>query len=122
MYHFRMLVFAPATVVMLLPLCPAWSQANRAPAAETHRATDGDGNVVISGEAKQWHKLTFSLAGPCAREQDEKPNPFTDFRFTVHLVHESGSPRYDIPCYFAADGRAAETSATPGTERSSRRR
>lgn len=34
---------------------------------------------------------------------------------SVVFRHESGSPVYTVPGYFAADGRAAETSATAGT-------
>jgi hypothetical protein len=77
-------------------------------------AQDGDGSVQVFGELKQWHTVTFSLSGPYARETDERPNPFTDYRMTVRLTHETGAPRYDVPGYFAADGAAAETSATEG--------
>ena len=44
------------------------------------------------------------------------PNPFTDFRMTVVFTHESGAPRYEVPGYFAADGDAANTSATSGNK------
>lgn len=75
----------------------------------------GDGGVKITGELKRWHKLTLTLDGPFARETDEKPNPFTDYRFMVTFAHESGTPQYEVPGYFAADGNAANTSATSGT-------
>lgn len=68
----------------------------------------------ISGELKQWHKVTLSLEGPAAHERDLDPNPFTDYRFTVVFIHESGAPKYNVPGYFAADGNAAETSAEAG--------
>ena len=35
---------------------------------------------------------------------------------TVVFTHESGSPRYEVPGYFAADGDAANTSATSGNK------
>jgi hypothetical protein len=35
---------------------------------------------------------------------------------TVLFAHQSGSPRYDVPGYFAADGDAANTSAESGTK------
>jgi hypothetical protein len=35
---------------------------------------------------------------------------------TVVFTHESGAPRYDVPGYFAADGNAANTSATAGNK------
>lgn len=72
--------------------------------------------VAISGELKQWHKVTLTLDGPFARETDTDPNPFTDYDFVVTFTHDSGSPRYRVPGYFAADGRAAETSATSGNK------
>ena len=68
------------------------------------QAQDGDGTVSITGELKQWHNVTLTLNGPFAREIDTDPNPFTDYRFDVRFVHESGSPDYTVPGYFAADG------------------
>jgi hypothetical protein len=77
---------------------------------------DGKGEVVVSGELKQWHKVTLSLNGPFSSETNKSLNPFTDYRMTVQFTHESGSPSYTVPAYFAADGHAAETSATEGTQ------
>jgi hypothetical protein len=71
---------------------------------------------TISGELKQWHKVTLTLDGPQAAENDTNPNPFLDYRFTVRFKHESGAPAYQVPGYFAADGNAAETSATAGNQ------
>ncbi len=79
------------------------------------RQPHGDGAVRISGELRAWHKVTLELAGPFAAETDTAPNPFTDYRCDVTFTHESGSPSHTVPGYFAADGRAAETSATAGT-------
>ena len=70
----------------------------------------------ITGELKQWHKVTLSLDGPQASETDNDPNPFTDYRMDVTFTHESGSPSYKVPGYFAADGNAAESSASSGTK------
>ena len=74
--------------------------------------------VEISGELKQWHKVTLTIDGPEASETDspEGVNPFTDYAMTVRFEHESGSPSYEVPGYFAADGMAAETSATAGNK------
>jgi len=80
------------------------------------RKPDGDGSVKISGEQKQWHKVTLTLDGPFAHEQDNVPNPFTDYEMFVRFQHESGSPDYVVPAYFAADGNAAESSAQAGTK------
>jgi hypothetical protein len=76
------------------------------PAADTAR---------ITGELKQWHKVTLTLDGPAASETGS-PNPFTDYRMTVTFTHGSGSPVYRVPGYFAADGDAAESSATEGNQ------
>ena len=71
---------------------------------------------MVSGELKQWHKVTLTIDGPAAKEADTDPNPFTDYRMTVNFAHESGTPSYEVPGYFAADGNAAETSATEGNK------
>ena len=78
------------------------------------RKPDGAGGVAVGGELKQWHKVTLTQDGPFAHEQDNAPNPFIDYRMTVTFQHESGSPKYTVPGYFAADGDAAETSAESG--------
>ncbi len=80
------------------------------------RQPDGQGTVVISGELKQWHKVTLTLDGPYAHELDNEPNPFTDCNLTVTFTHESGAPTFTVPGYFAADGHASETSAEAGTK------
>lgn len=72
---------------------------------------DGNGAVTISGELKQWHKVTLSLAGPQASETGT-PNPFLDYRMAV--TFSNGELSYMVPGYFAADGNAAESSATAG--------
>ena len=70
--------------------------------------------VSISGEHYPWRNITLTLEGPFARETDTSPNPFTDYRFEVRFQHESGSPVYSVPGYFAADGDAKNTSASSG--------
>jgi hypothetical protein len=72
--------------------------------------------VDVAGELKAWHKVTLTLDGPRARETDKDPNPFTDYRLTVTFRHESGSPEYRVAGYFAADGDAANTSASEGSK------
>jgi len=85
------------------------------PALVEPRQADGDGTVTISGDLKTWHKVTLDLSGPYAHELDNQPNAFTDHDFHVTFTHESGTPSYKIPGYFAADGNAAESSADSGT-------
>lgn len=70
--------------------------------------------VSITGELKQWHKVTLDLVGPNASETDTSQNPFLDYRMTVEFVHEPSSLTYRVPGYFAADGDAANTSAAEG--------
>ena len=73
-------------------------------------------NVRISGETKQWHAVTLTVDGPQAAEADVDPNPFLDYAFSVTFTHESGSPAYTVPGYFAADGNSGQTSATSGNQ------
>ena len=70
-------------------------------------------NAVVSGELKKWHKVTLTFTGP---ETDEtaKPNPFRDYRLNVTFAMRNR--QYIVPGYFAADGSAAETSATSGNK------
>jgi Domain of unknown function (DUF5060)/Putative collagen-binding domain of a collagenase len=86
------------------------------PALVQPRLSDGTGEVSISGEMKQWHKVTLTLDGPFAHELDNQPNAFTDFAFNVTFTHQSGSPSYQVPGYFATDGNAANSSAEAGTK------
>jgi hypothetical protein len=65
----------------------------------------------VDGERKQWHDVTLSFAGPATSETAD-PNPFRDYRLNVTFT--KGQKRYVVPGYFAADGNAAETSATQG--------
>ena len=92
----------------------------RPPSPRLRRAGSGRGgpaaDVSISGELRQWHKVTLTLAGPQADELSNAPNPFVDYRMTVTFAHESGSPTYRVPGYFAGDGDAANSSATSGNK------
>ncbi len=85
-----------------------------APKAKQIVSKDGNAEISISGELKQWHKVTLDMKGPFAKETDKAPNPYTDYRMTVTFTHESGSPVLRVPAYFATDGNAGETSATEG--------
>lgn len=72
--------------------------------------------AVVAGELRQWHKVTLTLDGPEADESASAPNPFIDYRLTVTFAHESGTPVYHVPGYFAADGNAANTGAASGNK------
>jgi hypothetical protein len=98
---------------------PLWAAAaspgKTTPPTAASRPAHGNGSVRVTGELKRWHAVTVELAGPFATETDTAPNPFTDYRFDVTFTHESGAPAYSVPGYFAADGNAANSSATAGT-------
>ena len=79
------------------------------------RQDNGDGAVRVSGEPKTWHKLTLTLDGPFAHEQDNAPNPFLDYRLTATFRHPDGE-HYVVPGFFAADGDAANSGAESGTK------
>ena len=79
------------------------------------RKPNGDGSVDVSGDLKTWHKVTLTMDGPFAHEQDNLPNPFIDYRMSVTFTHSQGK-EYTIPGYFAADGNAANSSAESGTK------
>ena len=80
------------------------------------RQDHGNGEVTVSGELKQWHKVTLTLDGPFAHEKDNQPNPFIDYRMEVEFSHESGTPSYVVPGYFAADGNSGDSSSESGTK------
>jgi hypothetical protein len=71
---------------------------------------------AVTGELKQWHKVTLTVDGPAAHETNSVPNPFLDYRMSVAFTHESGAPSYRVPGYFAADGNAGETSSASGNK------
>ncbi|MEL6894861.1 MAG: DUF5060 domain-containing protein, partial [Planctomycetota bacterium] len=70
---------------------------------------------VVSGEMKQWHCVTLTMQGPMSSES-ATPNPFMDFRLQVEFSHAASGLKYSVPGYFAADGDAANTSASEGNQ------
>ncbi|MBT3199806.1 MAG: DUF5060 domain-containing protein [Phycisphaerales bacterium] len=106
----------PASRVKMGKAPKPFAASTKATADKTKKAPDGDGGVTVSGELKQWHKVTITQNGPFANEMDKTPNPFMDYRMTVTFKHESGSPKYAVPGYFAADGNSANTSAESGVK------
>lgn len=67
----------------------------------------------ISGELKQWHKVTLTFEGPPTNE-DADPNPFLHYRLNVRFTHQVSGRTYLVPGYFAADGNAAQTDSGAG--------
>lgn len=72
-------------------------------------------DATITGEARVWHPVTVTIDGPSANETDTSPNPFTDYRMTVTFKHSDGKT-YSVPGFFAADGDAANSSASSGNK------
>lgn len=70
-----------------------------------------EATYAISGELKKWHKVTLTFDGPASSE-NHRFNPFLHYRLNV--TFRNGKKTYVVPGYFAADGNAANTSATEG--------
>ena len=58
-------------------------------------------------------KITLIFEGPQSSES-HKVNPFTDYRMTVKFVN--GKSTFEIPGFYAADGKASETSSNSGNK------
>ncbi|MGB0744231.1 MAG: DUF5060 domain-containing protein, partial [Opitutales bacterium] len=69
----------------------------------------------LTGELKRWHKVTLVVDGPSSSET-ATPNPFADYRMQVTFIHPGSGLSYVVPGYFAADGDAANSSATSGNK------
>lgn len=79
----------------------------------TVRVTTNANTGSVSGELKQWHKVTISFDGPGTSETGS-PNPFRDYRLNVVFSHPVSGKCYTVPGYYAADGNAADTGADSG--------
>lgn len=66
---------------------------------------------VVLPDYQQWHTITLPFRGPETSETAGE-NPFLDYRLTVTFQHEG--TEYNIRGFYAADGNAAETSASSG--------
>jgi hypothetical protein len=75
--------------------------------------TGGEKRAVLSGNLNKWHTVTLTFDGPQTGETAE-PNPFRDYRLNV--VFTKANKRYVVPGYYAADGNAAQSSATSGNK------
>ena len=66
---------------------------------------------VVLTNHQQWHTITLPFEGPETSETADE-NPFLDYRLVVEFQHERTQRK--IRGFYAADGNAAETSATSG--------
>lgn len=71
------------------------------------------GKVGITGELKKWHRVTLTFDGPDT-DEEASPNPFLDYRLNVFFT--KGEKCFTVPGYYAADGDAAQTSASEGNK------
>jgi len=74
-----------------------------------------ESKAELTGELKKWHKITLTFDGPETSETD-KLNPFMNYRIDVLFTHKETGKTLKVPGYFAADGKAGETSATSGNK------
>jgi len=76
-------------------------------------ALPADAAGTVSGELRQWHKVTITFEGPNTSET-AGTNPFLDYRLNVTFTQ--GGSSYLVPGYYCADGNAANTGATSGSK------
>jgi len=73
--------------------------------------------VLLEGPRRVWHTLTLSFATVVDTHESLHPpgaNPFLDFRLDVTFSHAASGTSLVVPGFYAADGRAADTSAAAG--------
>ena len=107
---------APAPIVAQTPAPAPIVAQTPAPAPIFVQPTTGTcGPYQILGELRKWHKVTLAFTGPFVSETDNV-NPFLQYRFDVNFMHISSGKSYMVPGFFAADGNAANTSASSGNQ------
>ncbi len=77
-------------------------------------ASCGGPGPTVHGDLVAWHRVTVDFPGPTTSE-DADANPFRDYRLTVLFRNEDTGKTVEVPGFYAADGNAAETSATEGS-------
>lgn len=69
----------------------------------------------VQGIRRKWHKLALTFTHSDVLAETGTPNPFLDLRLQTQFFHPASGSVEVVPGFFAADGNAAETSATAGT-------
>lgn len=67
---------------------------------------------VLNETPMQWHRVTIDFDGPLAQETAET---FRDYRLNVTFTHAETGETVTVPGFFAADGDAANSSASEGS-------
>lgn len=73
--------------------------------------------LTLEGSRKKWQPLTMTFTTEVdADESAHAPgaNPFLDFSLVVTFLHPASGTSHVVPGFYAADGKAADTSATSG--------
>ena len=73
--------------------------------------TSCSNNVTITGNLNKWQPVTLTIEGPNAVEE---ASTFRDYR--LNATFTNGDKSYMVPGYFAADGDAANSSASSGNK------
>ena len=68
-------------------------------------------SAEIKGEMKVWYPVSVTIDGPSV---DESESTFRNYRLDVTFT--KGEQSFKVPGFFAADGNAAETSASSGNK------
>ena len=71
----------------------------------------GKKEKAVLSNYEQWETITLPFVGPETSE-DAIENPFLNYRLSVEFKHDE--TQYTVRGFYAADGDAAETSATSG--------
>jgi hypothetical protein len=74
---------------------------------------EAQAQVKITGQLKQWHRITITFDGPKTSET-ATPNPFADYRLMVHFTQDKRT--IAVSGFYAADGNASESSAEAGNK------
>ena len=104
----------PATSPVFIPSPVVVPQPTPTPSATEPTTESPPVTVKIMGELQKWHKVTLEFSGPFLNETGTTVNPFMDYRLDVTFRLASTGQIRTVPGYFAADGNAAETSASAG--------
>ena len=99
--------------ILAEPQSPHSSSATYDPAVSSINAQQFTSRGEVSGELKQWHRVTIDFQGPSTSETASQ-NPFLDFRLDVTFVHHDSGQTFLVPGFYAADGNAGLTHANSG--------
>ena len=74
------------------------------------------GGSLSPGPWKKWHPLHVTFDRATNTSEIDQDNPFRNYRLDVYFVHPASGTVHRVPGYYAADGNAADTSASMGSK------